>query len=228
MAIVFKNKIYSKDIVIDSRRIVGVMGNNYERLFKSIKGNIYTIKKERYYNEKTGFDELDLLNNQKEKGKETNDLIKIFLKELEIDNFLDKSINDLSDSELRLLDYLCMLISNPRVIIIDEPFLYFDYELKKKISYLLRRIIKSSTKTIIIGSNDSNLVYSFCQKVLLLKDKNFYYGDIDSLENDSLLKEYDIEIPNIVYFANLAHKKKVQIPYSRDIRDLIKDVYRNV
>ena len=35
-------------------------------------------------------------------------------------------------------------------------------------------------------------------------------------------------MPNIVEFVKLAKNKKIKLKYSHDIRDLIKDVYRNV
>ena len=228
MAIVLKSKKYS-EMIIDSNKIIGVMGNDYENFLKSLKGeNIFVVNKEKAFKEKTGFDELNIINEKSGKKKETNELIELFLKELKINNYLNKNINELSNSELRLLDYLCMLISNPNIIVIDEPFLNFDYEMKKKITTLLKQIVKSSHKTIIIGSRDSNVIYSLCQKVLLFKDDEYYYGNIDDLEKKDILKKYDINIPDLVEFVNLAHQKKAILPYSKDIRDLIKDVYRNV
>ena len=54
--------------------------------------------------------------------------------------------------------------------------------------------------------------------------------NINNLEFGNLQKPinfqnntYDIDIPDLVRFTNLAKKKKVRLGYHKDIRDLIKD-----
>ena len=66
------------------------------------------------------------------------------------------------------------------------------------------------------------------KKILLVNSKDYYYGDIDDLIDKKLLKKYDVDMPDIVKFIELANKKGIKIKNSYDIRDLIKDVYRNV
>ena len=83
-------------------------------------------------------------------------------------------------------------------------------------------------KTIIIGSHDSNIIYSLCKKVILVDNYDLYYDDIKILINEKVISKYHLDMPNIIKFINLAKKKNITIPFSKDIRDLIKDVYRNV
>ena len=40
--------------------------------------------------------------------------------------------------------------------------------------------------------------------------------------------QHDIELPYLISFTKLARDKKVKLSYHRDIRDLIKDVYKHV
>ena len=212
MAIVFQNS--KINITIDSNTIIGVMGRYYEKFISAlVSDNVFYLDKRFSINSKRVS---TLLNNSE------------YLKEFSLDNsFLDKNINELSHSELKILKYLLMLNSNKTIIVIDEPFQDLDYSNKKKITLLLNKLIKQN-KTIIISSIDSNIIYSLCKKVLFINSSDHYYGNIDSFKDKKLLKKYQIEMPNIMKFIELAESKKIKLKYSQDIRELIKDVYRNV
>ena len=209
MAITFESKKYN--VVIDSNIIIGVLGNYYEFL-KMLEGDyIYTyngLHNIQYVN----FDRIDLI--------EYRDL-------LGISDIVSKNINNLSHSEVKLLGYYLMVDSDAKIMVIDEPFLDLDSSDIKKVKGLFNKLIKSG-KTIIIGSMDTNIIYSLCKKTLLINDTEIEYIDTINLNNKKLLNKYGLDMPNIVEFIELAKNKNIKIPYSKDIRDLIKDVYRNV
>ena len=144
------------------------------------------------------------------------------------ESFLDKKISDLSSGEMKLLKYLLVLVYNPNVIVIDEPFLCLDYYYKKVIKKVLYDLKTKYHKTIIVGSSDSNIIYSLCDISLLVNRDNHLYGITKSIFNEEELKRFNIKVPDLVRFTDLVKKKGVNIGYFQDIRDLIKDVYRNV
>ena len=49
-----------------------------------------------------------------------------------------------------------------------------------------------------------------------------------SFTDDDILKKYKLYVPNLVMFVKKAKKKDKNINYYTDIRELMKDVYRNV
>ncbi len=206
MAIALKSKKY--DITIDSNTIIGVMGNNYEEFIKAFRGdNVYYL----------GYEKDPVL-----------DIIEVDNSlDIDIESILNKNRNELSHSDKRLLQYTLMVQSNPRIIIINEPYLYLDNKNKKKISLLFNKLIKQG-KTIIVGSNDTNVIYSLCKKVLLINKRSVYYDNVEILSDKKIINRYHLNMPEILIFINEAKKKKINLPYSKDIRDLIKDVYRNV
>ena len=216
MAIAFQNNKY--DIMIDSNMIVGVMGD-YDDFFASLSGdNIYFIDKRVSTSNKivSSLFDIEKLN------------IKKLLKDFNLkEEILNKEINELSHSEQKLLKYLLMLISDRKIVIIDEPFLDLDYGNKKTILLLFNRLIKNN-KTIIVGSVDSNIIYSLCKRVLFINNSDCYYDEISIFKDKSILRKYHVAMPNIVKFIELAKDKKIKLKDSRDIRELIKDVYRNV
>ncbi len=217
MAIVLKNSIYH--ITIDSQMIVGVMGCDYDKFLASLEGNniFYLDKRVSVSNKKVS----SLFSSNMDKAIE-------IIKDFNLDNtFLDKKINELSHSELKILKYILLIISNKKIIIIDEPFMDLDYQNKKRIILLIKSLIKGR-KTVIVGSIDSNIIYSLCKKVLFIKENDYYYDDIKVFSNIKVLDKYNVMMPDIVRFILLAKNKNIKLNYSYDIRDLIKDVYRNV
>ena len=52
---------------------------------------------------------------------------------------------------------------------------------------------------------------------------------VDILTNIDFLNKNKIDIPDIVEITYLAYKKKkIKIDYHKDIRDIIKDIYKHV
>ena len=224
MAVILKNKNFNKNIALDSNIINGII-TDIDILSFMNKKNISYIKKEDEFYTNNVFYEMMLYY----KKDNISDVINMLLKEFDIDkSFINRKISDLSSGDKKLLKYLLMLLDNKKIIVIDEPFQDLDYNNKKKIVAILKKIIRSGEKTIIVISNDSNIIYSLCKKVLLLNDKDFLYSDVSILHNKEVLDKYKIEEPLIVKFINYAKEKEVLIDYSNDIRDLIKDVYKSV
>ena len=54
------------------------------------------------------------------------------------------------------------------------------------------------------------------------------YGITKTIFNEEELSKFKIKVPDLVKFSDLVRKKNINIGYFRDIRDLIKDMYRNV
>ncbi len=215
MAIILDIK--KEKLTIDSKTIIGVMGKDYDKFLSSLVGNdiFYLDKKNSVSNKKVS----SLFN--------LDDNINNAIKEFELkQDFLNNRVYELSHSEEKILKYLLFIASNKKILVIDEPFMDLDYENKKKIILLINKLYKNN-KTVIIGSTNSNVIYSICKKILLLKD-DYYYGDIKALEDEKILDKYEISMPNLVEFTKLAKSKNIKLKYSNDIRDLIKDVYRNV
>ena len=146
------------------------------------------------------------------------------------DSYLEKEIYELSAGEKKLIQVAISLLYNPKVIIFDEPFVELDYANKKKMIRLIKMLKERYHKTIIITSNDSDLLYTLTDDLVILKGNRILaadqtekiYQDIEFLEHNN------VEIPSIVLFTYKARKRNVKLSYHKDIRDLIKDVYKHV
>lgn len=146
------------------------------------------------------------------------------------ENYLDEKLLYLSAGEQKLIQVAINLLYNPKIIIFDEPFVELDYHNKKKLIKLIKLLKERYHKTVIIASNDSNLLYELTDDLIVIKKTRVIAADetIKIYQDVDFLIYNEIDIPDLVYFTYLAKKKKVKLSYHRDIRDLIKDVYKHV
>lgn len=146
-------------------------------------------------------------------------------------NYLERNVVTLSSSEKKLLQFSLILLSNPTIIILDEPFKTIDLKNEKKLMNLLLKLKEQYQKTIIIGSTNATLLYKYTTEMIFLSDNTIYlqgpttktYLEVDKLKKNKFV------IPPIVEFTYLAKKKKnIKLDYHKDIRDIIKDIYKHI
>lgn len=145
-------------------------------------------------------------------------------------DILKSNINELTSGEKKLLQIAVSIIYNPDIIIFDEPFVELDRINTKKIVKLIKMLRDKYNKTVIISSNNINLLYELTDDIVILKKGHVLYnGDTyTTYQKSDVQKDKEIILPDLVKFTVLAKNKKVKLSYHRDIRDLIKDVYKHV
>ena len=164
----------------------------------------------------------------KNTSKKINDSLKIVgLNQ----NIMDRRINSLSSSERKKLLLSLGLLSNPEIIVIEEPFDNIDIKNEKKLILLLQKIKDQYNKTIIFASQRSEKIYQYTSHLIIFKNnKIIIEGKTeDIMKKVEFLKEQKIDVPEIIEITYLArNKKKVKIDYHKDVRDIIKDIYKHV
>ena len=240
MEIEYKTKI--GNIKFNSKDINGIIGNklsdieeiikvDYESIdkiildkktlskedYNTLKRKISIVKKNDYLNIQIGtINELmEYILKQKKiypknKQKKINDSLRIVGLDKSI---LERNIKNISRSETKLLQIAISLLSNPDILVIEEPFNYLDLKSIKNIMIVLRKVKEQYNKVIIFVSKE----------IILIGDTKKVFQDVKKL------KENKIGIPKIVDFTyNAKKEKKVKIDYHSDIRDIIKDIYKHV
>lgn len=145
-------------------------------------------------------------------------------------NYLDRSIKSLSVGEKKLVALANALVSEPKVLLLDEVMIDLDFANKKRVIQLIRKLREEENKTIIIATNDSNLLYQFANKILVVYDGKVQDFNTPQLvfARVDMLNRCNIDIPDLVRFTYLASQKNIKLSFHKDIRDLIKDVYKHV
>ena len=186
-----------------------------------------------------GYDEIQLVNqdfglelyhtvyeNVKEKILSRNkdlqvELVDEFLELVELDSIKNRKARVLSGGEQQRLSIARALACEPKVLLLDEPFVHLDQRLRWKILNYLNEVMKSRQMLIVLVSHDGAEIMGFADRVIHIEDKkvvredsaeNVYYfpesksqaelmGEVNEiqLENKALLfrpNEYSLENPN--------------------------------
>ena len=147
------------------------------------------------------------------------------------ESYLNRQVNTLSTSEIKIIQLALALLSNPELLIIEDIFNYLDKIWEKKIIMLLQKIKDQYNKTIVLVSEDSEAIYKYSTNLIVFKnDKILATGSTyEIMQRVDFLKKNRISVPRIVEFTYLAKKKKnIKIDYHKDVRDIIKDIYKHV
>jgi len=186
--------------------IIGPNGGGKTTLIKSILGFIEPSKGEiikdknlkiGYVPQKNSFEEkfpidvktviLSGILNKKIKlfhsySKENINDLAITLKKLNIENLKNKQINELSGGELQKVLLARAIISNPNLLILDEPFSNIDSSSTNDYYHVLETLAKSMS--ILIVSHDIGTIISHTDDVICVNKKVHYHHDKELTNND--------------------------------------------
>jgi iron(III) transport system ATP-binding protein len=122
-------------------------------------------------------------NKKKKKGLNINEIIKF----LHIDHVIDKFPHQISSGEAQRASLARSLLSNPDLLLLDEPLSNIDQSFKEEIQVKLKQILKELKITTIIVTHDSY--------------EAFYLGNKCGIILDEQLKQFD-DPYNVYHFPN--------------------------
>lgn len=218
----------SNNIYINKKRLTK---KEKRDLFKTISIVMDDIPNNYYGNTVYSFMKFYILENSlviKDYRKKIKDSLKI----VGLNNYENKIISTLSTLEVKLVLFATSLLSNPNIIILDKFFDCFDLKYRKKTMDLLNQLVDKYKKVVIICSNNSEFIYKYTKNLICFSNGNLLMqGNTNTLfeENTLKLMNNSINIPKTILFTNLVlEKKNIKLNYNKDIRDLIKDIYKKV
>lgn len=141
------------------------------------------------------------------------------------ESYYDCSPFDLSGGQKRRVAIAGILSLRPDIMVLDEPTAGLDPKGSKEMIDLFLDLNKKTNITIILVTHDNEIVYSYTDNTILLKDGRVKYsGDTLMLFNDPLkIKEFDILEPKILSLKNALNKKGFKIPLNiRTIEEITK------
>lgn len=163
----------------------------------------------------------------KDKEKRMKDSLKIVgLNE----EYLTKKIKELTFFEIKKVEMAKLLLTNPKILILEEPCFSFDPEEQKNMIFLLKKIKRQYQKMILIFSCDTNFLLQISDVLTLYQNKVLFYSKKEEfMKQIPLLKKYHLSIPPTMNFSyQVFMDKKVKLGYRLEVNDLIKDIYRNL
>jgi len=99
------------------------------------------------------------------------------LTDLEILNLRDKMLSDLSGGQQQRVMLARTMVSNPEVLIFDEPSTALDPESRNDFFEIIKKLNAAGT-TIILITHDTGYIGSYANKLLYIDRKLIHYGAI--------------------------------------------------
>ena len=146
------------------------------------------------------------------------------------DSYLTRSFSTLSSSEIYLVQIAMEFICNPKIILFESPFVNLDYHNKKRLLKLLKLLKEKYHKMVFICDNNVDVLYQYTDNILLVNDCNRInlYNSYDFFTSIKFLSANDIEIPRAISIIYEGKMRGAKLTYQKDIRDIIKDIYKHV
>ena len=147
------------------------------------------------------------------------------------ESYLNRSPFNLNGGEKRRVAIASVLISNPKLLIMDEPTIGLDNNSKKRLMKLLLNLKTKYLKTIIIVTHDVDMLYDIVDNVVVLnKGKVIKEGDKLSVFSDvELLDQNNTPVPNIVRFEKIIYDKTgIDLGYQPNMNALVRSIANSV
>ncbi len=147
------------------------------------------------------------------------------------EEMVHRSLLALSCSEKKLLRMSEALLVNPEVFLLENPFDNLDYKNIKKLVRIFNKLKEKYQKTIVFTTDNCEEIYQYADDVIILKKGTVLLeGTVSEVySNKMILEKEKISVPKSILFSDYVQEKKgIHLDYYKDIRDLIKEIYRKI
>ncbi|MFC9542709.1 ABC transporter ATP-binding protein [Lysinibacillus sp. NPDC056959] len=123
------------------------------------------------------------------------------LEMVDILHLAKKSCNEISGGELQLALIARTLVSEPEVLILDEPESHLDIQKQIVILQTIKRLSKERGISCIINTHYPNHAFYLADRVLMTaKEKGIIYGKVQEVMTEVRMKEFfGIELKKIIF-----------------------------
>ena len=217
-----KGEIKLDDVVIKRTSHI----NNVNFLRKKI-GFVYSSNNE--FIGKTVKDEIKI--SMKNYEYKTSNVTKHISDSLKIvglnDDYLDRNPNTLSYTEKKKISLACAMSYNPSVLILEDFEKGLIFREREYFRKLFLKLKNKFNKTIILIGTDLTFMFDIVDKLYVINKGKLVFSGGKELYYDDKLYKY-VEMPKIVEFTKYANECGHNILEYTDIKELIKELYRNV
>ena len=181
------------EIIVDGRSVYSLKERELNELRKEIG---FLFQGSALYDSMTVKENLEfpLIRNKKEmSGKEREDKIHEVLKAVDLEHAIDKMPAELSGGMKKRIGLARTIITEPKLILYDEPTTGLDPITVKEISELIKELQKDMNVTSIIVTHDLLCAQIISDRAIVLKDGKIVYDDgLENLtkSNDKFLKDF--------------------------------------
>jgi iron complex transport system ATP-binding protein len=115
--------------------------------------------------------------------------------QVKINNLKNQKVDELSDGQYQKVMIARALAQDTSLILLDEPTAHLDIVNKAEVFKLLKELVKTQQKTILISSHELQLAIQLADDLWLMSDKKFVSGTKKELiANDRLQNLFESKI----------------------------------
>lgn len=123
------------------------------------------------------------------------------MKKMDISHLKQKSINELSGGEKQRVFLSRALISEPEILLLDEPSTFVDTNFNRSFYEILKELNKEMT--ILLVSHDLGMISSYVKSIACV-NRRIYYHDSNEITQE-LLNEYRCPI-DLITHGHVPHR----------------------
>lgn len=141
------------------------------------------------------------------------------------DNYLNMNPFNLSSGEKTKLALACLLVTNPEIILLDEPTIGLDNQSKNNLINLLNRL--KTNKIIIININDIEFISKITNNIIVMDKGNIIHqGTLEDLYKSNI---DNLALPAELEFIKYVNQtKNIKLKYHNNINKLSKEIKNHV
>ena len=120
--------------------------------------------------------------------------VKEALRSTSLEAYRDRAPHRLSIGEKKRVAIAGLLAMSPEILLLDEPTANLDPQGRREFVDLLEK----RNETVIIATHDLSVAFHLARRVLVLKTKLLYDGDVAGLmSNEKVIQEARLELPSV-------------------------------
>ncbi len=252
------NKLKALNLTINSGEITVLSGDRTKEMVprllmgfeKITNGNIYTLNNEinntttsfAFFQSKIGYlfaEPNQFLTNKKIKNEvafglkyygfnQINDRVSYYINLVGLDDsYLEVRSLEVEINIQKKVMLASVLAIEPEILILNFIEHGLNIKEQKDLKKLLTNLKKKNNITIILVSNNSNFFFDIADRVVLFNNNKIKLDSGTNIFYEKDITKY-LDLPPIINFIKLANKSKKGLLKTNDIKELMKDIYRNV
>lgn len=134
---------------------------------------------------------------------------------LDFDEIKDKSPFDISGGQKRRVAIAGVIVTRPKILILDEPTAGLDPKGKKEIISLIHFLKKSFCPTVVMISHDMNEIAKNCSKIAVIKNGSIVCVKTpqELFSDNNIIKESGMDVPEAVKLTKMLEGKGLKFNY---------------
>ena len=151
------------------------------------------------------------------KEKEILEKLDYYLDKFKISEYKDRKIKELSKGNQQKIQFICAVLNDPKLLILDEPFSGLDPLNVEEFMKVIREF-KEKGSQIIFSSHRMEHVELFCEKLaILVKGKSVLSGELKQIKKEygkkNIIVDADIDVKEVKKIKGVNEVEKLNDEY---------------